>query len=522
MATDLIFDALQAMEGVDVTRRIKPSGFAALSTGSATVGEVLVARTSFERGADLQATAGPGVIVERNRQLLHFGDLTPQFAGVPDGLPPVGMTGVTVQIKVVNQQDQPLTKAKIMLFGRGFPAQSETNEQGVAEVAVLGGAITSLQALYVKPYDNYWEKWIWRPQLDPSSANNVVLEPLSAFPPAHFPAQPFIGWGQRLMGLGVQTQANLRGQGARVAIADSGCDNTHPSLSHIQIGRDFTNLDKDGNPDAQSWATDLMSHGTHCAGVLAGNGDGILGFAPAAEVHILKLFPGGAFDSLISCLKYAIDNKIDVLNCSLGSDQSSELVQHWMEQARQAGVAVVVAAGNSANSVQFPGSLPNVLCVSAMGKQGEYPDDTYHAQTVPAVATGVIGVNGVFAAKFTCFGPEVKVCGPGVAVISSVPGGGYAAFDGTSMAAPHLSGLATLFAAHPAFANLPRGPARVDRLFQAVMTAAVSFGLNPLYGGAGLPTMRTIAPQPTSSTVNLDNIIKQVVATVLGNLSTVA
>jgi subtilisin family serine protease len=257
-----------------------------------------------------------------------------------------------------------------------------------------------------------------------------------------------------------------------------------------------------------------MSHGTHCAGIITGNGhQGIRGFAPEAEVHALKLFPGGKFDDLISSLKYCIDNRIDVVNCSLGSDQNSEIVFQWMERARQAGVAVVVAAGNSSGPVQFPAVLPNVLCVSAVGQDGNYPADTFHQQTMPNATLGLIGVNGLFAARFSCYGPQVKVSGPGVAIISSVPGGGYAAWDGTSMAAPHVTGLLALVAAHPAFAAMPRNANRVDRLFQAVIGGAVATGLDALHGGAGIPSLAralSLTPQPAQADVN--DIVKSVLA----------
>jgi subtilisin family serine protease len=137
--------------------------------------------------------------------------------------------------------------------------------------------------------------------------------------------------------------------------------------------------------------------------------------------------------------------------------------------------------------VQFPANVPGVLCVSAIGQAGNVPDYTYHARTVP---DGAVVVNGqVYPAKFTCHGPQVGACAPGVGIISSVPGGGYAAWDGTSMADPHLTGLGALLAAHhPDLAGAKlRDAAWVDRLFGLVLGAAQPVGLIPEYGGAGLP-----------------------------------
>jgi hypothetical protein len=542
-----VLDALNAMPDVEIVGNIKPSGAAAFSAGpGANSGDVIVARTTQERGLALQASAAatPDVIVEPNHRLIHLADLMPQLAG----LPPTGLVAVantTVQFRVVDQNGQALEKALVVMYGSGFPVNGQTDATGTVALT-LAGTIDSVQAIYIKPFANYWERFIWNPALNGAGVNTVSLQPLASFAPAGFSRNPFLGWGQKLMGLDQQTASGLTGQGIRIGIIDSGCDNKHPALTHIRTGRDYTKLDAAGNPDQQSWTVDTMSHGTHCAGVIAGNGqNGIRGFAPAAEVHILKLFEGGAFDSLIRALKYAIDNQIHVINCSLGSDQSSELVQSWMEQARQSGVAVVVAAGNSSGAVQFPASLPGVLTVSAVGQQGDFPADTYHAQTV---MPNMIGVNGIFPAKFTCFGPQVKVCGPGVAIISSVPGGGYAAWDGTSMAAPHLTGLTALIAAHhPAFANraAPRNAAWVDRLFQTVIAAASPVGINPNYAGAGLPSaagafQQPAMEQPTTisappfgqqsvfgqqpmaanqSTAGLENAIRQAVAAALAGIA---
>ena len=311
----------------------------------------------------------------------------------------------------------------------------------------------------------------------------IELQPLSALLP-RFPQQQMLGWGQELMGL-AQVPAHLNGQGVKIAIVNSGCDNTHPQLTHIRHGIDLTNPD-----DPDGWTHDEISHGTHCAGIIAGLANdqkGIRGFAPGAEVLILKVFPGGRFSNLIDALDLCIERQVDVVNCSLGSGQVSEIVQRKMEEARQKGVACIVAAGNSGGPVQFPATLPGVLSVSAIGQERRYPPDSYHAQ---AVMAEMIAANGVFPAKFSCFGPQVRISGPGVAIVSTVPGGGYAAWDGTSMAAPHLTGLAALVLAHhPLFqgALRVRSAQRVDALFQAIVMAAQPLVADPQRGGAGLP-----------------------------------
>ena len=243
-----------------------------------------------------------------------------------------------------------------------------------------------------------------------------------------------VGWGQRLMKLD-QIDPSLAGQGVRIGIVDSGCDNSHPQLSHVTRGIDLTN-----NRDNASWTKDTMSHGTHCAGIITGASTqlkGVRGFAPMAEVHALKVFPGGRFSDLIDALDQCIERQLDIVNLSLGSSETSELVAHKLAEVRQHGVACIVAAGNASGPVQFPGTEPSVLTVAALGKLDEFPPDTYHAQTV---AQGLVA-GTMFSPKFTCFGPQIAVAAPGVAIVSTVPGGGYAAWDGTSMATPLNLGL---------------------------------------------------------------------------------
>ncbi|HVW93085.1 MAG TPA: S8 family serine peptidase [Devosia sp.] len=520
MAVDMLHSQLDHLPDVKVVRRVRPSVVGTFGLGGGVAGDMIVAETTAERGLELQATAGPGLIVEENRELTHLA-LSPLDTAAAASAQPVTDS---IRLQVTDDARQPLPRAQVILYGRNWPAQGETAGDGTASVDIRGGTAQSIQYMYVKPFANDWERWVTDPDLADGSINAVTLRPLASFDDAGFtPNAPFVGWGQRQMGL--TTQTTLDGAGARIGIIDSGCDNQHPALTHVQKGLDYTNKDQNDDPDAQSWTTDQLGHGTHCAGVITGNGqNGIRGFAPKAEVHVLKLFPGGFFDDLSRGLKYAIDNKLDVVNCSLGSPEPSDAVRQWMNLARQAGVVVVVAAGNSApDPVQFPANAPEALAVGAVGMQNTFPPDTYHAQTVPQ---GTVAVNGIFPARFSCAGPEVRIAGPGVAVISSVPGGGYAAWDGTSMAAPHITGLIALLAAHhPDFADrsAPRNAARVDRLISLAMGSAMPLGLDARQVGAGLPSLVTAmspamarpaaaAATPGASPADVNRIISLVMA----------
>jgi subtilisin len=518
-----IAQALDALPDFKIKRTLRPSGLSVVARDGAGASDVLVGETTEALELELRSTAGPALIVERNLELEHLSGALASPAGIWPAFPPVAATAasaITLPVKVQDTQGRPVSKALVTAYSSSGIVQGATNSQGEAALTFYGISLTSLTALYVKPLSDLWEIWVPTPQLTESGPNTITLEPLGAYQPGGFDAQAFIGWGQRLIGLD-QDASVLTGQGSKVAIIDSGADTTHPSLTHLHTGRDFTNLDHGGNPDPQSWTRDTLSHGTHAAGLIAGNGNGIRGFAPQAEVHVLKLFPGGKFDDLVTALAYAVDNRIDVVNLSLGTTQVSEAVAQRLEQARQAGVAVVVAAGNNGGPVLFPANLPGAYAVSAIGQQNSFPEYTYHART----RSNVVGVNGVFAANFTSHGLQIRASAPGVAVISAVPGGGFAALDGTNVAAPHISGLLALVAAHhPAFnhPSAPRNAARVDRLFQLVTQTAAPLGLDPEYAGAGLPLISNAleqgtAPQPGNGLPggpDFDAIIRRLVYSV--------
>jgi subtilisin family serine protease len=313
-----------------------------------------------------------------------------------------------------------------------------------------------------------------------------------------FPGTFKFGWGQRLMGLD-QVPEQLTGKGVKIAIIDSGADNTHPVLRHLQAGMDMTN-----NKDDKTWGQDIVGHGTHCAGIItARSTDQIAfrGFAPEAEIHIFKIFPGGQFSNLLDALDECMALDIDVVNMSLGSDQMSQAVEQKLEEAVHDGVACIVAAGNSGGSVQYPASSPNVLAISAIGRLKEYPSESWDARTVTST---LVTPDGVFSPSFSCYGPQVGVCAPGVSIVSTVPDNGFEPQSGTSMAAPHVAGFAALLLAHhPVFQGpmRTRGPQRVAALFNMIKSACIPSHLGPERTGYGVPSLSGLvqvlsAPQP--------------------------
>jgi len=214
------------------------------------------------------------------------------------------------------------------------------------------------------------------------------------------------------------------------------------------------------------------------------------GFAPAAEIHVFKISPGGRLSDLIDALDQCIEQGIDLVNLSVGADGISFLVEQKILEAKQCGIACIAAAGNTGGEVQYPAKSPHVLAVAAIGRQSDFPIDSSHALTITRPRTP----DGTFSPSFTCHGPEVGVCAPGVAIISTVPGGGFDAMDGTSVATPHVTGLAAiLLAHHPVFKSglgKERSAARVEILFELIKQNAAAL---PFLGadrtGAGLPTL---------------------------------
>ena len=491
LALNSVEHALRSNSDIEVVDTLAPKGFVGVfADGMAGPPDVIVARMDESKAAMLNQQA-PGQLIVEEDQPLYLLDAA---------LIPSLVTGrvvdsrqLTVQMVVLGKDTDAIEGAEVYLYGEMLSAMGVTNSAGQVTLSLLGETVQTIRGIYVKPRSDYWSFYNSQPVIDPGQPNVVMLTPLNETYPG-LPDRQFMGWGQKAMRLD-QIPPNLRGTGVKVAIIDSGVTNSHQDLRSITRG--FDALGK--TTESANWMIDDTAHGTHCAGIIAGNEDnnlGIVGFAPGAEVHVCKIHPGGHISQLIEALEYCVAQRVDVVNINVSIGQFSEILQQELQRVTSLGTACIVAAGNSGGPVQFPASSPSVLAVAAIGRLEEFPPDSYHAQTVQ----GPIA-EGYFSPRFTCFGPEIAVCAPGVAVLSSVPPNNFATWDGTSTAAPHVTGLAALVLAHhPDFAGAYRAKSsqRVQRLYQILKASA-----RPLSLGDSRRTGFGIPDAPTALTLRL-------------------
>src|SRR5437588_7174054 len=280
-----------------------------------------------------------------------------------------------------------------------------------------------------------------------------------------------------------QLPAECRGGGIKIALIDSGVATSHKQLSKIAHGIDIR------GGEQRSWSQDDIGHGTPCAGIISAVADGgrsIRGYAPESELHVCRLPADARCSDLVAALDYCLHREIDVACLTFGCERGSAIVEQRIAAAKQQGVSIIAAAGNSAGAVLFPASSPHVIAVGAIGQLGSYPDDSPQAA---AAAAAVPIARGLFVPPFSCRGPELDLCAPGVAVIAGQSPDGYAICDGTSLATAHVTALAVLVLAHHSdfrggFAG--RNFPRVERRFQILKDTAQPIG-HPWQTGAGLP-----------------------------------
>jgi len=392
----------------------------------------------------LAITAAPDQAGESFRTAYNFGELTGSrqvndFVGGTD-------TRDVFRFELGDETDVTLTLSGLSqdvdLFlynGRGRLIDRSTNSGRLAES--IGRTLA--EGTYYVAVDPYWRF---------SSNYRLSLEvPEPEESPADggaFADVPYFGgqnqWNLNQINAPEAWTQGFTGEGILAAVVDTGVDLTHPELvSNLWVNEGEipgNGRDDDGNgfiDDVRGWdfaggddnPSDQNGHGTHVAGTIAAanNGVGVTGVAPGATimpVRVLDANGAGSTSSVAAGIRYAVDNGADLINLSLGGGFSSTILSA-LEYAAEHAVMVIAAAGNrGASSPDYPAAhsadLSNVLSVEA------------HA------------ADGAKATFSNAAGSAVQVAAPGVAIYSTLVGGDFGLMSGTSMAAPHVTGLASL------------------------------------------------------------------------------
>ena len=208
-------------------------------------------------------------------------------------------------------------------------------------------------------------------------------------------------------------------------------------INEDEIPGNFIDDDANGKiDDIQGWhfynsgsennnIVDDFGHGTHIAGVIsaANNGTGITGIAYTSRVlpvKVLNEYGEGWASDIAAGIIYAVDNGARILNLSLGAPFDIPILKEAVDYATGHGVILIAAAGNEGTeTIDYPARYPNVIAVAATDSSDQRTD-------------------------FSDFGPQIDVAAPGNRICSTWYRGNYVYKTGTSMAAPHVAGVAAL------------------------------------------------------------------------------
>ncbi|OFZ04196.1 MAG: hypothetical protein A2070_01705 [Bdellovibrionales bacterium GWC1_52_8] len=309
-------------------------------------------------------------------------------------------------------------------------------------------------------------------RLDPSVAAaepNIIFHTFEDQTPGQTPNDPDFGklWGMKNTGqpdatgqvgragadinvLPLWNQGFTGNRKVLVGVIDTGVDWTHPDL----IENIYTNpgeagelsangIDDDGNgliDDVHGWdfesksknSNDDNGHGSHVAGTIGASGNNGVGVAGVnwqvsiLPIKFLDAQGSGSLQGAIDAIEYAKKMKVSIINASWGGNQFSQLLSDSVKSTGDAGIIFVAAAGNDSSDNDTAGS---------------YPAGFGHPNIIAVAATD----NQDNIAKFSNFGRKtVHVAAPGVKILSTTKNGAYAVLSGTSMASPHVAGVAAL------------------------------------------------------------------------------
>jgi len=368
--------------------------------------------------------------------------------------------------------------------------------------------------------------------IDPGK--QVALEVDFANPPASGDDDFFfdLQWGHDAVNAVEAWNAGVRGSGVTVAVLDTGFDTDHPDIApNFDAERSASFVPNE--PLEYGIAGDVFSHGTHVAGTIAAadNGFGVIGVAPEATLMLVKVVSdegSGDFTWVMSGIVHAVDNGADIINMSLGAllykagfvtedDEGNEVVvtareaqelrvalERVVRYAVQKGVLVVASAGNEAIDfdhsgalVTLPGSAPGVVTVGATAPVGWATDPanaflynlaSYSNYGRSHIDLAAPGGDVVYPGEENCtVAGLARPCWVFDLVFSTGSAGSYYWSGGTSMAAPHVAGVAALLLSeHGGSGSLK--PAQLESLLMKRAMDLGQRGNDPVYGKGHVAT----------------------------------
>jgi len=310
------------------------------------------------------------------------------------------------------------------------------------------------------------------------------------------PAAAATAWG--VTAVGADTSP-FTGAGVVVAVLDTGIDATHPAFAGVQlVTKNFTS----------EGPSDLHGHGTHCAGTIfgrdvSGTRIGVARGVKRALIGKVLGQGGGSSDKIVNAINWAVESGAHIISMSLGIDFPG-FVKAMEESGLPTQAAVTRALEGYRANVQLFERLAGLirtrgmfgqttLLVAAAGNESERGGNPAYEIAVapPAVAEGLISVaavgqanNGLVVAPFS--NTFANVSGPGVNIVSAKRGGGLVGMNGTSMATPHVAGIAALWAEKIMSAGPLNGVEWMSRLIASATRDGLAPGFDPTDIGAGL------------------------------------
>ena len=307
---------------------------------------------------------------------------------------------------------------------------------------------------------------------------------LDAWPASDSPNDPSYASYQaelRLIGVPAAWRTTTGSASVIVAIIDTGTTTNHEDLAGITFVSPFNEI------TGTTGAADDNGHGTHVTGTIAAqtnNGKGIAGIAPGVRIMPIKALDAsgsGYFSAFLAGIDYAVAHGAKIINVSLSGSLDAGSVaamQPTLDAAYAAGVTIIAAAGNdSNNSIMYPCAFNHVICVAATDNSDAH-------------------------ASFSNANAYVDISGPGVNEASTYPFGCgafvpscYVLMSGTSMATPHLVGVAALvLSAHPTDT-----PAQIETALEGTAVDLGTAGRDNTFGYGRVNAAAAVAATPSPS-----------------------